>query len=73
MSNASNLLYAVAKAMNGPHYADQCADGLDAERDRRWLDLSVQDKRALLQKARVAIAQYVSGGARAVALTRPLS
>lgn len=75
MSKSGEILYAIAKAINGPHYAGMPGDPIDLDeaRDRRWAGLSVQQKRDMLQKARAALAQAESRGTRAVALQRPLA
>ena len=70
MSNRGEFIYAVAKAINGPHY-DDGINNLDAQRNERWAAASVEHKRRLLQQARAAIAQIESGGKRAVALEKP--
>jgi hypothetical protein len=71
MSRASELMYAVAKAINGPHYEEPGQD-LNHERDIEWAALSVQDKRRALQRARMAIEQYKSGSTVAIGLRRPI-
>lgn len=73
MSKFGEIIYAVAKAINGPHYAMQPGDPIDLDeaRNRRWLALSVQQKREMLQKARAAFAQIEANTTRAIPLEKP--
>lgn len=70
MSKGGQFIYAIAKAINGPHYAEGLED-LDRERNRRWNETPIQQKRDLLQKARAAQAQMEANTTRAVALHKP--
>jgi hypothetical protein len=70
MSKASKLMYAVAKAINGPQYAETY--DLNGERDQAWNAIDVRTKRERLQQARAAIAQFESGVTDAIGLTRPV-
>ena len=70
MSKFSEMVYAIAKAINGPHYEDIPGD-LEKRRTEHWLATTVQEKRMLLQRARAAAAQMESGRTKAIPLERP--
>ncbi len=73
MANRGGLLYMVAQAMNGPHYLDELKDGRNMQMARldNWYATDVQEKRRLLQRARIAIAQVEAGMVPAI-LQRPI-
>lgn len=70
--NKGYFLYAVARALNGPHYLDELTGTKNMQQARveKWNATDVGTKRKMLQLARMAIAQVESGIAPAC-LERP--